>query len=788
MRILFLSLAVALSSLSVLAQQGGLSLRNRMALQRMKLERTSTPFTQKAAQMRAPRKLFGQQSNFVSAIARLADGKTVADVEAEGVHVLRTIGDFVFISMPFEEAARVAALPLFRFFEFERQVDAKMCYARQSTGVSNIHQGIGLSQAYTGKGVVCGIVDNGFDVNHVNFLDANGEPRVKYYETVATNPKATSIDDYFIFKTHNTPETIKKLTTDNVKTYHGTHTMGIMAGGYAGPTKAAVLEDAGSGVKAVVKEGVANPYYGMAPGADIIAGTAVNMSSLEIAQAVADLAYYQEYAKQPVVINLSLGTSSGAHDGSSAECQVFDMLAERVGAKIVVASGNEGEMKLAVKKTLTEGNTTMGSFITGAEFIDANNQPCYMRYGSVDVFTSDHKPLKKISVKVWNKQRNRLAKAFTFTPTEENAGSGAYYCSAGYEDMTGGTFDNTLGKYFEGYVGLGWAIDPNSNQPYAIIDIATLDDTLNNSAHNYIIGFEVEGEDGQRFEAYASGDGIYGLDNYGIEGWDDGTRNGTVSSMATGKSTLCVGSYTTTNGWPQLDGGLYTQLTSDNQPILTAGKVSSFTSYGTLNDGRNLPHVLGPGAYVISSMNRYYLEAAGAAGQEDILSAVAETDNRDPFGWSAGTSMACPAVTGILALWLEADPTLQMDEIKEIIALTAKKTDDMIDQDPEQIGAGLIDAYAGLKEVLRRKQQPDGIQQVGADDNRLVVTVAGHRKVNVFVSGEKALNMEVFNVSGARVAQAKALGDEGTIDLTGLAKGTYVIRVNGRLSKCVLVQ
>ena len=110
-----------------------------------------------------------------------------------------------------------------------------------------------------------------------------------------------------------------------------------------------------------------------------------------------------------------------------------------------------------------------------------------------------------------------------------------------HADLSGGTYDNTFGKYFEGYVGLGWGIDENSKTPYALIDIATLDDTLNNSAHNYIIGFEVEGEDGQRFEAYAS-EGIYGLDNYGIEGWDDGSRNRTISSMATGKSTLCVGS------------------------------------------------------------------------------------------------------------------------------------------------------------------------------------------------------------------------------------------------------
>ena len=787
MKPLFVSLALALVSLPVLAQPGSLSFRNSVAIQRMKFERGTTPFTQKAGQFRAPRKVFGAQSQYASAITRLADGKTIEDVKAEGVHVLRTIGDFVFIAMPLEDAARVAALPVFKFFEFDRKVDHKMCYARQATGVNTIHQGIGLSQAYTGKGVVCGIVDNGFDVNHVNFLDANGEPRVKYFEMVRTNPNATSIDDYFTFKFYNTPAEIKELTTDNAQTYHGTHTMGIMAGGYSGQTKAALLEDAASGVKAVVKEGISNPYYGMAYESDIIAGTAMNMTSMEIAQAVADLAYYQVYANQPVVINLSLGRSSGAHDGSSAECQVFDMLAKEYGARIVVASGNEGEMKLATKKTLTEGDTTMGSFITGAEFADNKNQKHYIRYGGVEIFSMDKKPFKKISVKVWNKQRNRLAKAFSITPTDDNVGRGMYYCSQGYEDVSGGTYDNTFGKYFEGYVGLGWGIDENSKTPYALIDIATLDDTLYNSAHNYIIGFEVEGEDGQRFEAYAS-EGIYGLENYGIEGWDDGSRNGTISSMATGKSTLCVGSYTTTNGWPQLDGGIYTQLNADNQPDQTTGKVSSFTSYGTLSDGRNLPHVLGPGAYVISSMNRYYLQAAGAAGNEEILTAVAETDNRDPFGWSAGTSMACPAVTGIIALWLEADPTLTMDEIKEIIVLTAKKTDDMVDEDPEQVGAGLIDAYEGLKEVLRRKQGADGIQQVGADENRLVVSAAGHRKVNVFVAGEKSLNMEVFNVSGARVAQAKALGEEGTIDLTGLAKGTYVIRVNGRLSKCVLVQ
>ena len=114
MRTLFVSLALALVSLPVLAQPGSLSFRNSVAIQRMKFERGTSPFTQKAGQFRAPRKVFGAQSQYASAITRLADGKTIEDVKAEGVHVLRTIGDFVFIAMPLEDAARVAALQIGR--------------------------------------------------------------------------------------------------------------------------------------------------------------------------------------------------------------------------------------------------------------------------------------------------------------------------------------------------------------------------------------------------------------------------------------------------------------------------------------------------------------------------------------------------------------------------------------------------------------------------------------------------------------------------------------------------
>ena len=54
---------------------------------------------------------------------------------------------------------------------------AQMYVARPAGGVDAVQAGAdGLPMPYTGKGVVAGLFDTGLDVNHINFLDAEGEP------------------------------------------------------------------------------------------------------------------------------------------------------------------------------------------------------------------------------------------------------------------------------------------------------------------------------------------------------------------------------------------------------------------------------------------------------------------------------------------------------------------------------------------------------------------------------------------------------------------------------------
>jgi serine protease AprX len=65
----------------------------------------------------------------------------------------------------------------------------------------------------------------------------------------------------------------------------------------------------------------------------------------------------------------------------------------------------------------------------------------------------------------------------------------------------------------------------------------------------------------------------------------------------------------------------------------------------------------------------------------------------------SGTSMATPYVAGVVALMLDADPTLTPDEIKQIIVETATRMPGYADY---EVGAGYINAYAAVDKVFNR--------------------------------------------------------------------------------------
>lgn len=69
---------------------------------------------------------------------------------------------------------------------------------------------------------------------------------------------------------------------------------------------------------------------------------------------------------------------------------------------------------------------------------------------------------------------------------------------------------------------------------------------------------------------------------------------------------------------------------------------------------------------------------------------------------SVGTSQSSPVVAGIIALWMEACPTLTVNEIRSILQKTSRLDDYCLRAPggPIQSGFGKVDAVAGMKEVL----------------------------------------------------------------------------------------
>lgn len=773
MKKFLLLLALAFAVLPA-ASQSKLDLLSKAQLRTKRLELAKMSDSQFSQKMKALKRGLGVPNSNMLAIIRLNDGYTEQDLQNEGVTVLRSSHGFAFVAVPAEQVEKVSQLKCVRHMQLSRTLTPKLNNARALTGVDKIHQGLNLTQAYTGKGVIAGIVDGGIDPNHINFQDADGNSRINHFEYLTIDPNATSTDKCVIRKVYDAT-TINKFTTDDNSSFHGTHTMGIMAGGYRGELNVAEA-DASTGLAPI--SSMANPYYGVAYESEIAAACG-ELYDIVIATGVEDILMYADKENKPSVINLSLGSNTGTHDGTGVINQFFDALAEDYNAIICVSAGNEGDMNIACNKTFTSTDTELKTFIEGYN-AEINSETRYARAGSVEIYSNDNTPVTEITCVIYNSARGRIAKYLSMTIDETTEGTGKYWVSsADYQESSTDIIDQTLGQYFEGFIGLGWSYDEYSNRFCAVVDY-TLINSESNASGKYKVGFVVKGTEGQRVDTYCDGQFSY-FSNNDIEGWDDGMNNGSISDLATGKSLLVVGSYNSASEWGALDGLMY--RASYNTPV---NEATSFSSYGTLIDGRNLPHVLAPGAVIISSMSHYY-ENAGYADEAATSAVVPNTTRKDSFGWAMGTSMASPHVAGAIALWLEADPDLTLNDVKDIIAQTAHK-DQYTDLEPDQVkvGAGKFDAYEGLKEVIRRKEA--GIGSVNADDNRLVVQPTGERSFKVFLADAKNINTTVYTTMGACVLQQHAEGNEDTINLEALTPGYYVVNVNGRHSKCIVVK
>lgn len=741
----------------------------------------------------------------------IADGYDRSDLESAGFNVLAVRGNIAIVGLPTDSAVVMSKRQGIKKLSLQKPIRPLMDLARADGGVDDIHNGVGLDLPYTGKGVMTGIVDQGVDPNHISFLKFNdeypdGKTRVRYLTYLDGtadkngNPNISFYGDDLYYTVKDRPvyyPTADKFTTDLTNAYHGTHTMNILAGGYRGDVTVP-LQGGRQGATTTKK----NPYYGVAPDADI----AVSCGELQDILIAYGIDYMLGYAEdllanegKPTVLSLSLGSSAGPHDPNNTMNKFLEMCGED--NIIVIAAGNEGDLKIACKKEMADGDNTMGTFIYPYSYRYDPKQPKdfynnYIRYGSIVIYASDDRQFS-INAFVYDMDRGRVTASLQGIEGEE----GKYYCSdKSFQEYENDIVNSTLGRYYNGYIGGGTMLDTDLNRYYGVLDYYLYNKLLEgvdideNGSENVLIGFQVVGQPGQRIECY--GDGFFTwMSNYGIDKTVtvaslptpivDGSRDGTISDMAVGENVLVVGAYTLRKDWTTLSGDYLYYNESDGFVI---GDIGQYSSYGTLADGRTLPHVCAPGSAVVSALSRPYIEADFKGYESQIpqyMVAKASLNGKDYY-WApeTGTSMSTPFVAGSIALWLEADPTLKINDVKEIIAKTARRDSYVENGNQVQWGAGKFDALAGLKEVIRRA----GVQGVTIDSNndRLILTPTGMNVFDVFVGDADSLNVRVFGLTGACLYNNVFDGCEASIDLSNLSAGVYAVNVNGHSKKIVI--
>ena len=134
----------------------------------------------------------------------------------------------------------------------------------------------------------------------------------------------------------------------------------------------------------------------------------------------------------------------------------------------------------------------------------------------------------------------------------------------------------------------------------------------------------------------------------------------------------------------------------------------------------------------------------------------------------SGTSMSSPVVTGVVALWLQADPTLTPDRIKEVMAATSKHPDPNLTYPNNIYGRGEIDAYAGLLKILETTSVIPTLDTKQAD-----ITLSGR---TLHIQGVHVANVTVYSLTGQVMMQITTT--DGTVQLPQLPSAVYAVQVN----------
>ena len=672
----------------------------------------------------------------ILAIVKLSTPEAITEMEAKGCVVRDVMNDLSVVEMPVAQLESVSELPAVAFVSTQKEVSLQNDKAREASGVDAIRAGVvdtsgkPLGYDVDGTGVVVGLMDTGLDPNHVNFLKSDGTSRVKGI-TKFTGSNGNGVK-------YLTPSEIADFTTESVSATHGSHVLGIMAGSYS--------------------DG-AHDYSGVATGADIYVACGA-LYDANIILGVRDVLEYAKSVGKPAVVNLSLGNTSGSHDQYSFFGQYLDYFVNSYEPCpiITISAGNDAQKSIAIKKTFTEVET---SFSTVMAF-DASKSSTLG--GSIDIYGDDSTPFV-VRPFIYNMTDAEIIAYLEPMKIDKAGVNTTFYC---YE-----TFDDEpipeLAEYFSGSIDVQSGVASGSDRFF----VAFAPNLKARTSTSFVFGFTVEGSEGHTVYAYHYSSLGTTFSNGKRSDFTTGTADGTVNGLATGQRVAVIGSYNTRRNWPNFEGKTY----GYSSESFEVGRISSFSSWGTLWDGRNLPHIVAPGCVLSSSLNGYHMDSSSRSIDDAYVTQKVTANGRTNYwGTMMGTSMASPFAGGVFALWKQVNPDLTIEDAVWIAQETAK-VDEFVSTAGVKAGAGKLDAEAGLMMVLSGA----GVESVVANGQSpfLVKTLADNH-FEIRSASDVPFAALVCSVSGAQTLTVAATDGVAFLDCSSMPKGVYVLKVAGQ--------
>ena len=616
-----------------------------------------------------------------SVVATLKEGATCPTDKLQdlGIVIREQIGQILILNVPAE-----SLLPLGDLDEIEGVGADQMNQTMNDKGREKSHvtevatlekaTSHNLPQAYTGSGVLLGVIDTGIDFNHAAFRNSDGTTRIKM---------ALTFSNGICKKVYDADE-IALMTCDRTDGTHGTHVAGIAGGS--------------------VVEG--SDKQGVAPKADLmLAGLGANLFDTNILQAIKAMFDFADEQNKPCVINISIGNINDFHDGKVSAIlrglkEIYKTEDDKKGRICVMSAGNSSDIHAAIYTTLPAADAegyNLKTILGESKQVEYNGQ-------LVNRYTNINNTLYNID----GSEIDADVYVVDVTTGERFTLEEKPLYSAAYDSELPSILKTKEKNIYNGknFVKLYQTGSYNFHEP------------------NLKLAYYVKGEEGKLFRALEKRDvSTSGYHSYDLAGFTDGQDNGACNIHICSEEVIGVGAYVSKKGWTTVEG----KSRSYKNPYLKVeGGITNYSSWGTDDNGINHPDVIAPGTPIFSAYNIYDEEYFYNGEMVDEVSSyfsenpISLFDRKHYYGLMSGTSMAAPQVAGIIALWLQANPDLTYDDVRTLLKETSYNDEYTTNPElipsgnPIQAGAGKINALEGLL----RLTSTTAVSQTESDDNQ----------------------------------------------------------------------